>query len=186
MLVLIIVLAIIVLIAIYFVACYNGFVKGKNSVKEAFATMDVYLKKRWDLIPNLVNTVKGYAKHEKQTLEQVIAMRNGNYSDMSMEEKIQSGNKLTGAISKLFALAESYPDLKANQNFLDLSAQLRSIESDIANSRKYYNAVVKQFNNKVEMFPSNIVASMFNFKTYESFEVADKSERENVQVNFDD
>ena len=179
-----IVLAIIALIIIYFITCYNGLIKQKNSVKEAFATMDVYLKKRWDLIPNLVNTVKGYAKHEKETLAEVIAMRNGNYSDMSMEEKIQTGNKLTGAISKLFALAESYPELKANQNFLDLSGQLKSIENDIANSRKYYNAVVKQFNNKVEMFPSNIVASIFHFKQYESFEVADSKERENVQVEF--
>ena len=183
---LIIFLAIIVVIVIYFVTCYNGLIKGKNSVKEAFSTMDVYLKKRWDLIPNLVNTVKGYAKHEKETLAEVIAMRNGNYSDMSMEEKIQSGNKLSGAISKLFALAESYPELKANQNFLDLSNQLKSIENDIANSRKYYNAVVKQFNNKVEMFPSNIIASMFHFTTFESFEVSDEGERENVQVNFDE
>lgn len=183
---LIIVLAIIFLIVVYFVTCYNGFIKGKNSVKEAFATMDVYLKKRWDLIPNLVNTVKGYAKHEKETLAEVINMRNGNYSDMSMEEKIQSSNKLTGAISKLFALAESYPELKANQNFLDLSNQLKGIENDIANSRKYYNAVVKQFNNKVEMFPSNIIASLFHFSTFESFEVADESERENVQVNFNE
>ena len=150
---LIVVAVIIAVSVIYFITCYNGFIKGKNSVKEAFSTMDVYLKKRWDLIPNLVNTVKGYAKHEKETLAEVIAMRNGNYSDMSMEEKIQTGNKLTGAISKLFALAESYPELKANQNFLDLSGQLKSIENDIANSRKYYNAVVKQFNNKVEMFP---------------------------------
>ena len=162
-----ILVGVLVLIVIYVLATYNSLVRLNNSVKEAFATMDVYLKKRWDLIPNIVETVKGYAKHEKETLQSVINLRNSVYDDMSQNEKI--------------ALAESYPDLKANQNFLNLSNQLSKIEEDIANSRKYYNAVVKNMNNKILMFPSNIVAKIFGYKELKMFE-AQKSERENVRI----
>ena len=158
-----IVLGIVILLGIIFVVMYNGFIRLHNNCDEAFATMDVYLKKRYDLIPNLVETVKGYATHESQTLEKVIAAR---------------------TLKSLFALAESYPDLKANQNFLELSDQLRAVEEDIANSRKYYNAVVKQFNTKCEVFPSNLIASIFHFEKKPMFEVGAAEERENVKVSF--
>ena len=180
---LIILVVVIVLIILYLISCYNKFVKLNNMVEEAFATMDVYLKKRWDLIPNLVNTVKGYAKHEQETLEKVIGLRTGSYDSLSPEEKIEANKQLSAGITKIMALAESYPDLKANQNFMDLSNQLTGVEEDIANSRKYYNAVVKKFNDAIMVFPSNIVASIFKFKSKKMFEI-DNSERENVKVEF--
>ena len=176
-----IIIGIIVLIAAYVLVTYNSLVRLNNSVKEAFATMDVYLKKRWDLIPNIVETVKGYAKHEKETLQSVISLRNSTYDNMSQKEKIEANEKITSGISKIIALAESYPDLKANKNFLDLSAQLSKVEEDISNSRKYYNAVVKNMNDKVMMFPSNIIAKMFGYKEIKMFE-ASKIERESVRV----
>ena len=179
----IIIAVIIVLLLVYIMSTYNGLVRLRNTVREAFATMDVYLKKRWDLIPNLVETVKGYAKHEKGTLEEVVKLRSGAYDNMSPEEKIEANKELSRGITKIMALAEAYPDLKANENFKDLSRQLERVEEDIANSRKYYNAVVKNMNNKVEMFPGNIVAGMFHFKSEKMFEAAE-SERENVKVEF--
>lgn len=172
-----------VLIIIYGFSVYNGFIRLNNTVKEAFSTMDVYLKKRWDLIPNIVETVKGYAEHEKDTLKEIVDLRNSSYDKMSDEEKIKTGDELSSRVSKIVALAEAYPDLKANENFRDLSNQLSKIEDDIANSRKYYNGAVKIYNNKVEMFPSNIFANIFGYKTKEMFE-ASASERENVKVKF--
>jgi len=174
-----IIVAIVILLFIYILISYNSLVKLGNSVKEAFSTMDVYLKKRWDLIPNIVETVKGYAKHEKETLESVVKLRNSAYDKMSQDDKITANDQITGALSKLMALSESYPDLKANQNFLDLSSQLAKIEDDIANARKYYNAVVKNMNNKVQMFPSNIISKLFGFHEQKMFEI---SEKENVKV----
>ena len=174
-----IIAAIVILLFIYILISYNSLVKLGNSVKEAFSTMDVYLKKRWDLIPNIVETVKGYAKHEKETLESVVKLRNSAYDKMSQDDKITANDQITGALSKLMALSESYPDLKANQNFLDLSSQLAKIEDDIANARKYYNAVVKNMNNKVQMFPSNIISKLFGFHEQKMFEI---SEKENVKV----
>lgn len=179
-----IIIAIIIVLAIAFVGMYNSFIKLKNSCEEAFSTMDVYMKKRFDLIPNLVETVKGYAAHEKETLEKVMAARNGVQSAATVEEKMAQENVLTGTLKSLFAVAEAYPDLKANTNFLDLQDQLKSVEEDIANSRKYYNAVVKQFNTKCEMFPSNIIASMFHFERKPMFEVDSAEERKNVEVKF--
>ncbi len=178
-----IVIAVIVIILIYILAVYNSLVRLKNKVKEAFATMDVYLKKRWDLIPNIVETVKGYAKHEKDTLNEVVSLRNSVYNNMSDDEKIKTNQELSKGIVKIMALAESYPELKANENFKDLSNQLAKVEDDIANSRKYYNGVVRMFNNKVELFPSNIIAGIFGFKTRAMFE-ANEAERENVKVQF--
>lgn len=178
-----IVIAIIVIILIYVFILYNSFIKLNNKVKEAFSTMDVYLKKRWDLIPNLVETVKGYTKHESDTLESVINLRNSAYEKMGEEDKIKTNENLSKGISKIMALAESYPDLKASENFKDLSQQLAKVEEDIAQSRKYYNAVVRDYNNKVEMFPSNILASLFGYKTKTMFE-ANANERENVKVQF--
>ena len=176
-----IIIAIVVLLLVYVLISYNGLVKTNNSVKEAFSTMDVYLKKRWDLIPNIVETVKGYAKHEKETLESVVQLRNSAYDKMSQNDKMVTNDQVTGALSKLMALSESYPDLKANQNFFDLSAQLTKIEEDIANSRKYYNAVVKELNNKVQMFPSNIISKLFGFQEIKMFEISEK-EKENIKV----
>lgn len=175
-------IGIIALLVIYVLITFNGLIRIKNKVNEAFSTMDVYLKKRWDLIPNIVETVKGYAKHEKSTLEEVIKLRNSNYDNMSNEQKIKTNEKISKGITKIMALSEAYPDLKANDNFKDLSNQLTKIEDEIANSRKYYNGTVRDFNNKVEMFPSNIIASMFGYKVKKMFE-ANADERENVKVS---
>ena len=176
-----ILIAVIVVIVLWIVSTYNSLVGLRNTCKEAFSTMDVYLKKRWDLIPNLVETVKGYAKHEKDTLKEVVELRNSAYDKMSDDEKIKTNEQLSNGISKIMALAEAYPDLKANENFKDLSNQLTKVEDDIANSRKYYNGVVRIYNNKVEMFPSNIFAGLFGYKSKSMFE-ASANERENVKV----
>lgn len=176
-----IVIAVIVIIVFYAFITYNNFIKLKNMVKEAFATMDVYLKKRWDLIPNIVETVKGYAKHEEDTLKEVVELRNSSYDSMSDDEKVKTNQKISKDINKIMLLAESYPDLKASANFQDLSRELSKVEEDIANSRKYYNGTVRIFNNKVEMFPNNIFAKIFGYKSKPMFE-AKISERENVDV----
>ncbi len=175
------VIIVIILLVVYFLITYNKLVKLNNQLKEAFSTMDVFLKKRWDLIPSIVETVKGYAKHEMDTLEGIVEARN-NYNNMTTEEKIDKNNSINDNIPKLFALAEAYPKLKANENFMDLSKQLKAVEDDIANSRKYYNGAVKVFNNKVEMFPSNIVASILGYKSQKMFSI-DSSERENIKID---
>jgi LemA protein len=180
----IIIAAIVVILIIWFIASYNGFVRLKNSIDEAFSTMDVYLKKRYDLIPNLVETVKGYASHEKETFERVISARNMAASATSIDDKVEKENILQGTLKNLFAVAEAYPELKANTNFLSLQSDLNRIEEDIAISRKYYNAIVKQFNIKIESFPSNIIAGMFHFEKRAMFEVASEQEREAVKVQF--
>ena len=177
-------IGIIVVLIIIFVVMYNGFIRLKNNCDEAFATMDVYLKKRYDLIPNLVETVKGYAAHEKETLERVVAARNMAQGASTPEEKAAGESMLQGTLKSLFAVAESYPDLKANQNFMDLQGQLKAVEEDIANSRKYYNAVVKQFNTKCGVFPSNLIAGIFHFEKKPMFEVEAQEERQNVKVSF--
>ena len=178
-----IVVGIIVIILLYALITYNNLVKLNNSLKEAFGTMDVYLKKRWDLIPNLVETVKGYASHEENTLKEVINLRNKAYDNMSSNEKIKTNQAVSKDINKLMIIAENYPDLKASQNFQDLTKQLAKTEEDIANARKYYNAVTEQFNNKVEMFPSNIFAKLFGYKHQDMFEI-ESNQRENVKINF--
>lgn len=178
-----IVIAVIVIIVLYALITYNNFIKLKNMVKEAFATMDVYLKKRWDLIPNIVETVKGYAKHEENTLKEVVELRNSSYDSMSDDEKVKANQRISKDINKIMLLAESYPDLKASTNFQDLSRELSKVEEDIANSRKYYNGAIEMFNNKVEMFPSNIFAKLFGYKPKEMFET-DEQERENIKVSF--
>ena len=176
--------AILFIIIIWVIAAHNGFVKLKNSIEEAFSTMDVYLKKRYDLIPNLVETVKGYASHEKETLERVMAARNMAASATTLEDKVQGENMLAGTLKTLFAVAEAYPDLKANANFMELQGELRRMEDEIANSRKYYNAVVKTYNTKREVFPSVIIAGMFHFEKKPLFEVSAAEERQNVKVQF--
>lgn len=179
-----ILLGLVVVIVLYAVGGYNSLVSLRNQVEEAFSTMDVYLTKRYDLIPNLVETVKGYAKHEKETLEAVISARNKAVNATTMEGKIEAENAMSGVIGRLFALAESYPDLKANTNFLDLQNQLKSIEDDIANARKYFNGVTRQYNTKIEVFPMNLLAGIFGFTKKPLFVVADEQQRQNVKVSF--
>jgi len=179
----IIIIAIVVLIVLWVIVTYNGFIRIRTQSEEGFSTMDVYLKKRFDLIPNLVATVKGYAKHESETLENIINARNAG-TRSSIGEKIEDENQITGAIRQIFALSESYPELKANTNFQELQTQLADIEEDIANSRKYYNAVIKKFNTKCQTVPSNIIAKIFGFKPQPMFTVDSKEERENVKVEF--
>ncbi|MBR2321637.1 MAG: LemA family protein [Clostridia bacterium] len=178
-------IAIIAVIALvsFFIGTYNGLIQVKNLVEEAWATIDVQLKKRYDLIPNLVETVKGYAAHESKTLESVIAARNLAMT-ASGDAKMAAENALSGTLKSLFALQESYPDLKANVNFMDLQNQLKLIENEIASARRYYNGTVKSFNDKIEMFPSNLVASMMKFTKRAYFELDSEEERKNVKVQF--
>lgn len=177
----IITLAVIAVIAMWLMGTYNSLIGMRNKVDEAFSTMDVFLKKRFDLIPNLVATVKGYAKHESETLERVVAMRSGA---KTTDEKVAAEKEMTQAIRQLMVTVEAYPELKANTSFLDLQQQLRAIEEDISNSRRYYNGSVREYNNKVQMVPSNIVASIFGFQTRQMFEVDSAEERKNVKVEF--
>ena len=162
---------------------YNKLVTLKNRVKTQWSQIDVQLKRRFDLIPNLVNTVKGYAKHEKETLDAVIKARNSYTVADSPESKMQANSELTNAITKLFALSESYPDLKANTNFIELQNELQETENKIAMSRQFYNDTVYSYNNKIDLFPSNIVALLLKFKKEAFFEIKD-AERENVKVEF--
>ena len=180
----VVVIGLVLVLGIYVGAAYNALIKLKNSVEEAFSTMDVYLKKRWDLIPNIVESVKGYAKHEAETLQRVISARNMGYGEMTEEQKFQVNTELSRGLASIQVLAEQYPDLKANQNFLDLNRQLQQTEEDIANARKYYNAVVRNYNNKIEMFPSSIVAGMFKFEKRQMFVIENQAEKEAVKVKF--
>lgn len=180
-----IILGIVVVIALYVISTYNALIRGRNSVKESFSTMDVYMKKRYDLIPNLVNTVKGYANHEKETLDAVISARNKAASANSVSTQAEAEGELNQVMSRLFALTESYPDLKANTNFLDLQSQLSNVETEIAQSRKYYNATARAYNDKTQMFPSGIIANMFGFTQESMFEITDVTQRETVEVKFD-
>ena len=172
------------LLAIFVVGAYNSFIKLRNIVEESFSTMDVYMKKRYDLIPNLVETVKGYAAHEQGTFEKVTAARTAAQNATSVEGRMAAENTLTGTLKSLFAVAEAYPDLKANANFMDLQSQLKLVEQDIANSRKYYNATVKEYNTKTEQFPANIIAKLFHFQRKPMFELENEAERQNVNVSF--
>lgn len=182
--ILIIILIVAIGVVIWFISSYNGFVRLRNKTEEAFSAMDVSLKKRYDLIPNYVETVKGYAKHESETLEKVVNARNMAMTATTPEERIENDNLLTGSLRSLFAVAESYPDLKANTNFLELQNQLSDIEEEIAGARRYYNGVVNKFNTKTEMFPGNLIAGLFGFRRKPLYEVNDLQERENVKVTF--
>lgn len=178
-----IILIILAIILLFIGITYNKCIKLLNYVKEAFSTMDVYLKKRWDLIPNIVEAVKGYMAHEKSTLEEITSLRNLQYSELSQEQKININDKLSFGLQKLVAVAENYPDLKASENFSNLQKELSKIEEDIANSRKYYNGCVREFNTLIQLFPTNLVAGMFKFKEQKLFEI-DGNQRENVKVSF--
>ena len=180
---LIVIAAIIVLILLWFIGVNNALVSLRNKVRNQFSQIDVQLKKRYDLIPNLVETVKGYAKHESETLEAVMKARASYASATTDSEKVEASNEMTKAVSKLLAVAEAYPDLKANANFLDLQQQLKEIEDKIGYARQFYNDSVMVYNNKIEMFPSSIVANMRGFKAEAFFQAAEQ-ERENVKVEF--
>lgn len=179
----IILIVAVVLIVLWVISAYNKLVKLKNRVKDQWAQIDVQLKRRFDLIPNLVETVKGYTKHEKETLEGVIKARNTYLSATTPEDAIKADGELTKAVSKLFALTEAYPDLKANENFVSLQNDLKETEDKIASARQFYNDVVLKYNDQVSLFPGSIIASIFNFKE-EAYFQANEAERENVQVKF--
>lgn len=178
-----ILIIVLVLIVLWAISVYNSLIALRNRVKDQWAQIDVQLKRRFDLIPNLVETVKGYTKHESETLEAVIKARNTYVSATVPEEQMKADGELTKAISKLFALTESYPDLKANTNFQALQQELTETESKIAAARQFYNDTVMVYNNKVSMVPSNIIAGLFKFNKEVFFE-ANETERQNVQVKF--
>lgn len=180
-----IILGIIAVIIIWFVAIYNGFVRLVTRSKEAWADIDVQLKRRYDLIPNLIETVKGYAKHEAGTLQKVTEARTAAMKGGNIKERGKAENMLTGALKSIFALSENYPDLKANQNFLELQRELSDTENKIQAARRFYNTNVRDLNIAVETFPKKIVAGMFNFNKKEFFELeAGSEEREAVKVKF--
>lgn len=181
--ILIVILGLLVLLVFYGIGVYNKLVNAKNKVENQFSQIDIQLKRRADLIPNLVETVKGYAKQEDETLTKVIEARNKAVSASSINDKVEANGELTGALNKLFALSESYPDLKANTNFLDLQSSLKDTEDKITYARQFYNDSAMNFNNLAEVFPSSIIASMFNFKKYEYFQ-ADEKEKETPKVKF--
>ena len=170
-----------IILVLFVIVIYNRLILLRNYVKEAFSTMDVYLKKRWDLVPNLIEIVKAYTKHEKDLLEDISAMRSGNYSDMPDNEKIDANKKLGESLSKIIAVVENYPDLKANEHYSKLIDELTLIENDIANSRKYYNGCVRVLNNTVEVFPASVIALLFGIKSAKMFEITE-GERQNIKT----
>jgi len=181
---LIIIIAVAAVVLFYFVGVYNKLVRKRSMVEEGWSGIDVQLKKRYNLIPNLIETVKGYATHEKETLEGVINARNKALKAEGVAAQTQAENQLNSALANVFALSESYPDLKANTNFLQLQQELSSIEGDIEKARRYYNATVRENNIMVESFPSNIVANSFSFFTSEYFELEDEAQRSTPKVEF--
>lgn len=172
-----------VILVLYFVGTYNSLIILKTRIQEALSGIDVQLKRRADLIPNLVETVKGYAKHEKEVFENVTKARSALLSATSLPEKAEANNQLTGALKSLFAVAEAYPELKASTNFQDLQRQLEDTEDKVAYSRQFYNSNVLDFNAKVQVFPTNIIANMFGFKSFDFFQ-ATEEERKKVDVKF--
>jgi LemA protein len=181
-----VIIGVVVVLLIIFLIIYNGLVRRRNQVKNSWAQIDVQLKRRYDLIPNLVETAKGYMKHERETLEAVTNARNlaQQLSSAGAGERAKAEGELSSVLSRLLAVVENYPDLKANQNFLALQEELASTENKISFSRQYYNDSVLRYNNQTQMFPSNIVASMTGFKASEFFEVTLAAEREAPKVSF--
>lgn len=172
------------IIVIWGISARNKFVRFENQYEEAFHNIDIYLKKRYDLIPNLVETVKGYAKHESETFEKVVEARNKAQNASTPAEKIEANAQLTQTMRNFNMVMERYPELKANVNFMDLQGQLKSIEYELANVRKYYNATVKQFNTKIRTFPSSVIAGMMKLEKQPYFELDNPEERQNVKVSF--
>ncbi|MCI6349749.1 MAG: LemA family protein [Tenericutes bacterium] len=165
-----IIIGVVVLLVLYVIGTYNSLIKLRNRVRDQWAQIEVQLKRRFDLIPNIVETVKGYAKHESETLKGVIEARNKFTVASTKEQEIEASNQLTGAVRQLFALSESYPELKADTNFLKLQSNLEETENKISSARQFYNDTVLSLNNKVELFPSNLVAKIFGFKKEAFFE----------------
>lgn len=179
-----ILIGVIVLIALAALVIYNGLVAKRNKVDEGWSGIDVQLKRRHDLIPNLVETVKGYATHEREVLENVTKARMQAVAASGPAESTQAENMLTGTLRQLFALSEAYPDLKANQNFLELQTQLSDTEDKISASRRIYNSNVRAYNTAIQQIPANIIAGMGHFTAREFFEIEDPAERQNVSVSF--
>ncbi len=179
-----IIIGVIAILIIFLFTTYNGFVRAKTMVEEGFSGIDVFLKKRYDIIPNLVETVKGYADHESQTLQAVIEARGTALSGGDVAQRAQNEGALSSALGKLFAVAEQYPSLKADGVFLDFQQQLEQLEEDISQSRQYYNGTVRAYNIKIKVMPAALVANLFGFKEMPFFEVSSENERENVNVSF--
>ena len=180
----IILIILFVAIAALLIFIYNGFVSKRNQADEAFSSIDVILKKRFDLIPNLVETVKGYAGHEKETLESVVNLRSQGLNAQTSEEKMQLDKNLSQAVNKILVLSENYPDLKANANFMELQSELSEIETEIERSKRYYNGTVRDYNTAIESFPGNLMASSYGFLKKEFLELANIVERETPKVQF--
>lgn len=177
------IIGVIVLVGLlYFIYMYNKFIRLKSAVNEAFSMMDVYLKKRWDLIPNLVKCVKEYAEYEKDTLESITIARSTSYNNLDTEKKLIANELIEKDLNKIILLVENYPELKASSNYADLSQKLIRLEDEIAKSRKYYNATVREYNNQIGMIPSNLVAHILGFKEEPMFAISSK-ERENVEID---
>jgi len=168
---------------VWFIAVYNGLIKFRNRVDEAWSDIGIQLKRRYDLIPNLINTVKGYAKHEKELMENVTKARTEAMGTQSPKESAEKENMLSDTLKSLFAVSENYPDLKANQNFLELQRELTDTEDKIQASRRFYNGNVRDFNTKLQVFPTNMIAGMLKFNEYDFFEIEEK-EKENIEVKF--
>lgn len=178
-----IVLGLVALLVVWLIAVYNGLIKFRNRVDEAWSDISVQLKRRYDLIPNLINTVKGYAKHEKELFENVTKARSEAMNSQDPKDSAEKENMLSETLKSLFAVSENYPDLKANENFLELQRELTDTEDKIQASRRFYNGNVRDFNTKLQVFPTNMIAGMLKFKEYDFFEIAEK-EKENVEVKF--
>lgn len=182
--VVVLLLVLVIVIVAWYISTHNQFKRLSNGVEEAFSAIDIQLKKRYDLIPNLVETVKGYAKHENETLTRVIQARNQAVNASTNAEKIEADAQLSNAIKSFNVVSEKYPELRANTNFLDLSNQLKSVEASLASARNYYNGLVKAFNTKREVFPASIVANRMKLTKLDYFEITNAEERENVKVQF--
>ena len=181
--IIIVIVGIILVVVFYAIGVYNSLVNARNKVKDQFAQIDVQLKRRSDMIPNLVETVKGYAKHEEKTLKEVVEARNKMATASGINEELEASNAVTGALNKLFALSEAYPELKANENFKSLQSDLKETEDKISYARGFFNDTVLSYNDLREQFPSNIIASMFKFEKIDFFNISEK-EKENPQVKF--
>lgn len=178
-----IIIAVLLILVVFCIGIYNRLIRSKINVDEALFSIDVFLKKRYDLIPNLVEIIKGYASHEKTTLEEVVTARSKAMNAQGLQNEQETNNQLTGALKTLFALSENYPDLKSNTNFLDLQEQLSKLEEDIAMSRKYYNGTVREYNTSIQQIPVNIVASITGFKPAQFFKIEEES-KEVPEVKF--